>query len=100
MLATTFQILLVAALLASYASLSRRVDERLGGAVSSVLWALVALGAFDHSVVTNDGTVVQMSTPALAYLAAGFGLVMIAFTFAAASGQLPDVRNTRYGDLK
>jgi len=62
MLATTWHILLVAALVASYLSIARRVDERLGGATSTILWGIAAVGAFDHvTVKTAGGSVVEHS---------------------------------------
>jgi len=121
MLATTWHLLLVAGLATSFAAIARRVDERLGGALATVLWALVAVGAFEieqtravggatnrtfnnttGSVTVREeaGEVVTeaSASPELAFLAGTLALVMGAFTLAAATGQLPSRAATRYGD--
>lgn len=120
MLATTWHLLLVAGLATSFAAIARRVDERLGGALATVLWALVAVGAFEveqtrtvtgatnrtfnnttGSVTVREqpGEVVTeaSASPELAFLAGTLALVMGAFTLAAATGQLPSRAATRYG---
>ncbi len=120
MLATTWHLLLVAGLATSFAAIARRVDERLGGALATVLWALVAVGAFEieqtrtvagatnrtfnnttGSVTVREeaGEVVTeaSASPELAFLAGTLALVMGAFTLAAATGQLPARAATRYG---
>lgn len=99
MLATTWHILLVAALVASYLSIARRVDERLGGATSTILWGISAVGAFDHArIETAGGTVVEHShaTPEVGVLSVTFGLLMLAFTAAAIVGSLPSAEQTRF----
>jgi len=121
MLATTWHLLLVAGLATSFAAIARRVDERLGGALATVLWALVAVGAFEieqtrtvtgatnRTFNNSTGTVTvseeagevvteASASPELAFLAGTLALVMGAFTLAAATGQLPSRAATRYGD--
>ena len=96
MLAMTFHLLFIAALASSYVAISRRLDERLGGATAIILWGLVAIGAFDYEVVTNDGTRVAIEEPFLGFFAAGMALIMLAFTFAAVTGELPSLDETRF----
>jgi len=121
MLAATWHLLLVAGLATSFAAIARRVDERLGGALATVLWALVAVGAFEieqtrtvtgatnRTFNNSTGTVTvseeagevvteASASPELAFLAGTLALVMGAFTLAAATGQLPSRAATRYGD--
>jgi len=64
MLATTWHLLLVAGLATSFASISRRVDERLGGALATVLWALVAVGAFE---IEQTRTVTGATNPGVGF---------------------------------
>jgi len=120
MLETTWHLLLVASLAASFVALSRRVDERLGGALATILWALAAVGAFEieqtrtvggaanRTFNNTTGTVTVQeqagevvteasANPELAFLAGTLALVMGAFTLAAATGQLPARAATRYG---
>lgn len=99
MLATTWHLLLVAALVASYLSIARRIDERLGGTTATILWAISAVGAFDHvTVETAGGSVIEHShaAPEVGVFAATFGLVMLAFTAAAIVGSLPSAEQTRF----
>lgn len=98
MLASTWHLLVAAALLTSYVAIARRVDERLGGAVGMGLWGLAAIGAFDHEVVLDDGTRVAVEEPALGLFFAACALIMLAFTFAAVTDQLPAVRDTRFAN--
>jgi len=119
MLAVTYHVLLVAALGASFVSISRRIDERLGGAVSTILWGLVAVGSFEieqtravtgnvtqtfnnstgNVTITQEGGEVvteASAAPEVAFFAASLALVMLIFTLAAATGQLPQRTATRY----
>jgi hypothetical protein len=119
MLATTWYLLLTAAFAATFVSLTRRIDERLGGVVSVVLWALAAVGSFEIeqtravesslnatfdnttgnvSIQRNAGEVVTEASaaPEVGFLAATLALLMLAFTLAAATGQLPSREATRF----
>lgn len=119
MLEMTYHVLLVAALATSFVSIARRIDERLGGAVSTILWGLVAVGSFEIEQtravagnvtqtfnnttgtvsITQDGgeVVTEASASAeVAFFAASLALVMLIFTLAAATGQLPQRTATRY----
>ena len=99
MLATTFHILLVAAMIASYLAIARRLDERLGGAVATILWALVAIAAFEHRSVevVNDEIVEHtLSVPEIGLFGAVMALVMLVFTFAAVAGELEPAEETRF----
>lgn len=104
MLATTWHLLLAAAFVVSYVGLSRRVDARLGGLVATVLWALVAIGAFEHRTIVSDGeggtAEAVTAAPEVGLFAATLTLVMAAFTFAAMTGQLPEVKQTRWSQVK
>jgi len=100
MLLSTWHILLVAALATSFVAISRRVDERLGGAIATFLWALVAVGAFELAQVKKDssGNLVEYAVeqPEVGVFAAAMALVMLVFTFAAATQQLPTRDATRF----
>jgi len=119
MLALTYHVLLVAALATSFVSIARRIDERLGGAVSAILWGLVAVGSFEieqtravtgnvtqsfdnttgNVTITQEGGDVvseASASPEVAFFAAALALVMLIFTLAAATGQLPQRTATRY----
>lgn len=93
MLSTTFHILLVVSFAASYLAISRRIDERIGGAAALILWALTAASALSHEVVVGD-SLVSTSAPSVAIFATGSAFVMLAFTFAAATGSL--IESHRY----
>jgi len=118
MLAVTYHVLLVAALATSFVAIARRIDERLGGAVSTILWGLVAVGSFEieqtravtgnvtqtyngtsNVTITQEGGEVvteASAAPEVAFFAASLALVMLIFTLAAATGQLPQRTATRY----
>lgn len=100
MLATTWHILLVAALGTSYVAISRRVDERLGGGIATFLWGLVAIGAFEIVQIEKDSSGViteyAVEQPSVGVFAASMALVMLVFTFAAATQQLPSREATRF----
>jgi hypothetical protein len=119
MLQTTWYLLLTVAFAATFISVTRRLDERLGGAVSAVLWGLAAVGSFEIeqtrtvesqlnasfdnttgnvTIARDAGEVVTeaSASPEVGFLAATMGLLMLAFTFAAATGQLPSRDATRF----
>lgn len=100
MLASTWHILLVAALATSFVAISRRVDERLGGGVATFLWGLVAIGAFELVQVKKDSggnlTEYAVEQPEVGVFAAAMALMMLVFTFAAATQQLPTRDATRF----
>jgi len=100
MLATTWHILLVAALGTSYVAISRRVDERLGGGIAVFLWGLVAIGAFElvHIETDSSGAITEYAVeqPSVGVFAASMALVMLIFTFAAATQKLPSRDETRF----
>lgn len=121
MLETTWHLLLVVGFVASYLSISRRVDERLGGILSTIVWGLVAVGSFEietrravesptNATFNNSTGAVSIqqeggeiateaaASPEVAFLAATLALVMAAFSLAAATGQLPARGATRFSD--
>jgi hypothetical protein len=119
MLATTWYLLLAAAFATTFVSISRRIDERLGGAVSTVLWALAGVGSFEVeqtrtvesrlnatfdnttgnvSISRDAGEIVTeaSASPEVGFFAATMALLMLAFSLAAATGQLPSRDATRF----
>jgi hypothetical protein len=119
MLQTTWYLLLTVAFAATFISVTRRIDERLGGAVATVLWGLAAVGSFEIeqtrtvessinttfdnatgnvTIQRNAGEVVTeaSASPEVGFLAATLALLMLAFTLAASTGQLPAREATRF----
>lgn len=95
MLKETFLVLLVMSFLASYAAISRKIDERIGGAFAVGLWGVTAAGALSHQTVVND-QLVTVSTPGVAIISVGGAFVMLVFLGAAVTGRLTDISATRF----
>lgn len=95
MLIQTFLVLLVMSFLASYAAISRKIDERIGGAFSVGLWGVTAAGALNHQAVVGD-ELVTATAPGVAVLSVGGAFVMLVFLTAAVTGRLTDISATRF----
>jgi hypothetical protein len=95
MIESTFNILLVIAAAGSYLAISRRIDERLGGAFATVLWGVLTASSFDITVYSGGSSFAE-SAPELAFVALAGGIVMLVFTMGAATGHLPDATQTRF----
>lgn len=95
MIASTYNVLLVIACASSYLAISRRVDERLGGIFATISWAVLTASSFGVSVYSG-GSEFTTSSDALAFLSVAGGVMMLIFTFAAATSSLPTRNNTRY----
>jgi predicted membrane channel-forming protein YqfA (hemolysin III family) len=96
-----FLLLFGTASIASYLSLTRRLDERLGGAWSAIVWGVATFGAFNLETRHATDTAVETATtsqPALAFICFVGLAVMGLFFLAAAAGSLPAIQNTRFGD--
>lgn len=94
-------VLFVSAEIISYLALTRRIDERLGGIVATVVWGVAMYGAFDLSSLHATDTGVETisnSNIALVFLCFIGLAVMGAFFLSAVSGQLEPREATRFGD--
>ncbi|WP_254544096.1 hypothetical protein [Halomarina pelagica] len=95
MLLGIYQTLLVFAFLATYVTLTRRLDERLGAFPTMLLWSFLALSAFNVETAV-DTKLVSVQHTALAFLCIGGAILMLVFGLAAVTGRLPDQGATRY----
>jgi len=96
-----WMLLFVSAEVISYLALTRRIDERLGGIIATVLWGVTMYGSFDiSSLHATDSAVETVSNGnvALAFLCLVGLAVMGAFFLSAVSGSLDPRAATRYGD--
>jgi len=64
--------------------------------VAFALWALLAPSSF-NIVVYSGGTTFNTDSEMLAIFTAAMAVVLLAFTFAAATGRLRDRSQTRFG---
>jgi len=96
MIAILYVAIFVTASVASYVAISRQVDARLGGGVAFALWALLAPSSF-NIVVYSGGATFTTDSEMLAIFTAAMAVVLLAFTFAAATGRLRDRSQTRFG---
>lgn len=91
----TFIFIGVVAAGASYLSISRQIDELLGGAFAMFTWTVWALYANSVTVVDGGQKFTEGYTP-LFILGVGAGLVMLLFVIRAATGALTPQSETRY----
>lgn len=96
MIALLYVTIFALACAASFVAISRRVDARLGGGVATALWGLLAPASF-NIIVYSGGTSFTTTSQMLAFFTAAMTLVLLTFTFAAATSKLPDRDNTRFG---
>lgn len=96
MIAIIYIALLVLASAASFIAISRRVDARLGGGIATVLWAVLVPASFNITRYHGTASTTE-SSQALAFLTVTLFIVMLVFTFAAATSRLPSKDQTRFG---
>jgi len=87
MLASTYNIALILAALASYAALRQLVDPRLGGVAAMALWGVVTATSFGITVPESGSTI---DHEVLAIVAGGATATMAVFVFGAVTGRLPE----------
>lgn len=86
------------ALASSYATISRKVPETLGGLWSVLIWAIFAFQSF--SVESNGQQAISYDHTSIAYVAFAAAFVMFIFTVQAVTGQLADPEQTRFATSK
>lgn len=93
-------VLFVSGQIISYLALTRRIDERLGGIVATVIWGVAMYGAFNISSLHATGSTVETvsnSNLALVFLCFVGLAVMGTFFLSAVAGQLDPREATRFG---
>jgi hypothetical protein len=88
--ATIFLMLFWAAVGLSYLAVYRRELPALSGAMASVLWLIVAIGALGYEV-GSGGRAVVFSSVAVAFLASGFALLSAGISVLDLMGELPEI---------
>jgi len=89
-------VMLALLLLASYVTISRRVDEVLGAVWSMVGWFVWAFYAYDINRFSN-GTEFVEEYRGLAFLGIASGIIMLLFLVRAVTGTLQTSEQTRFG---
>lgn len=96
MFQATFIFVGVLASAASYLSISRKVDEVLGGSFAMFFWTIWALYANQVTVVTDSGSKVTEGYTPLFFLGVGAGLIMLLFVIRGVTGSLKPRDETRF----
>jgi hypothetical protein len=98
MIASVYVTLFAIAGAATYLTISRRIDERLGGGITAILWGRLTAASF-NIVVFSGGT--QLSVPAdgaTAIVTGTLTVLMVVFTLGSAFEYLPSRENTRFSN--
>jgi len=81
---------------ATYATITRRIDEVLGGAVAAMLWGRLTPAAFSLTAIDGGGTVSAPADGGTAILTATFAVLMVVFVIGSAFDYIPDREQTRF----
>jgi len=96
MILSVYLLVFAAAATLTYITISRRIDERLGGALAAILWGRLTPAAFNLTVFSGGS---ELSAPAdgpTAVLTGTLAVLMIVFTLAYAFDYVPDRSRTRF----
>jgi len=96
MIAILYVTLFVVAAVATYITISRRIDERLGGAIATIMWARLTPAAFNLTVFSGGSELAAPADGATAILTATLAITMAVFTLGYAFDYVPDLQNTRF----
>jgi hypothetical protein len=80
----------------TFIAISRRVDERLGGAIASIMWGRLTAASFNLKVYTGGSELSAPADGATAILTATMAVLMVVFTIAFAFDRVPDRDQTRF----
>lgn len=99
MIIALYQTLLLVAAVASYLAISRRVDERLGGGFAFVAWAILVPASFNLQTFSGGSQFdVDAGEASLALFCVAGAVMMLVFTFSAATGNLAPASATRFSE--
>jgi len=98
MMLVVYVALLVVASAATYVSLTRRVDERLGGTVALAVWARLTPAAFNLETATGGSVIDVAADGPTAILTGTLAMLMLVFVLGSSFDLIPDREETRYGN--
>lgn len=81
---------------ATYATITRRIDEVLGGAVAALLWGRLTPAAFDLTAASGGSVLDLPADGGTAILTATFAVLMVVFLIGSAFDYVPDREETRF----
>jgi hypothetical protein len=98
MIAVLFVTIFAIASAATYLTISRRIDERLGGSVAAVMWGRLTAASFNLAVYSGGTRNSVPADGATAILTGTLCVLMVVFVLASAFERVPSRENTRFAD--
>jgi hypothetical protein len=96
MIASLYVTLFALAGAATYLTISRRIDERLGGVITAIMWGRLTAAAFNITVYSGGSELSAPADSATAILTGTLTVLMVVFTIGSAFEYIPDRDNTRF----
>jgi hypothetical protein len=96
MIASLYVTLFAIAGAATYLTISRRIDERLGGVITAVMWGRLTAASFNITVYSGGSELTAPADGATAILTGTLTVLMIVFLLGSAFEYVPDRENTRF----
>jgi hypothetical protein len=96
MIVSIYLTLFAVAALATYITISRRIDERLGGVIATIMWARLTPAAFNLTVFSGGSELSAPADGATAILTATLAITMAVFTIGYAFEYVPELEQTRF----
>jgi hypothetical protein len=96
MIVSVYLTLFAVAALATYITISRRIDERLGGVIATIMWARLTPAAFNLTVFSGGSELSAPADGATAILTATLAITMAVFTIGYAFEYVPELEQTRF----
>jgi len=96
MIASLYVTLFAIAGAATYLTISRRIDERLGGVITAILWGRLTAASFNIVVYSGGNQLTAPTDGATAILTGTLTVLMVVFVLGSAFEYVPDRSNTRF----
>jgi hypothetical protein len=80
----------------TFIAISRRVDERLGGAIAAIMWGRLTAGSFNLTTYSGGSELSAPADGATAIFTATMAVLMVVFTIAYAFDRVPSRDQTRF----